>query len=206
MLANLREKIAKRGSRGISSIGRKFKIADDNRSGNLDSEEFVKCLHDFRIGMNNKQCLQVYKIFDRDGSGEVSYDEFLRMVRGEMNDFRKGIAMKAFAIMDKDGSKLLDINDIRQSYNAKQHPDVKAGKKTEDEILSEFLDTFEDHHCDIQGNDDCRDGKVTKLEWIEYYNNVSMSIDRDDYFELMMTKTWNLDGARVTKKGWAGEQ
>ena len=42
-------------------------------------------------------------------------------------------------------------------------------------------------------------------EWLEYYNNVSMSIDRDDYFELMMNNTWNLDGKRVTKKGWGGE-
>lgn len=28
------------------------------------------------------------------------------------------------------------------------HPDVKSGKKTEDEILYEFLDTFEQHHTD----------------------------------------------------------
>jgi hypothetical protein len=42
-------------------------------------------------------------------------------------------------------------------------------------------------------------------EWIEYYNNVSMSIDDDKYFELMMNSAWNLDGSRVTKKGWAGE-
>lgn len=96
--------MAKRGSRGISSIGRKFKIADDNRSGSLDKEEFVKCMQDFRIGMNKSQCLQVYSMFDRDGSGGVSYDEFLRMIRGEMNDFRKTIALKAFSIMDKDGS------------------------------------------------------------------------------------------------------
>jgi len=147
----------------------------------------------------------VYKIFDRDGSGDVSYDEFLRMVRGQMNEGRKAICLKAYALMDKDGSGLLDINDIRQSYNAKKHPDVQAGKKTEDEILSEFLDTFEDHHCDIKGNADCRDGKVTKLEFVEYYNNVSMSIDRDDYFELMMNKTWNLDNSRVTKRGWGAE-
>jgi len=38
--------------------------------------------------------------------------------------------------MDKDKSGEIDINDIRQSYNAKQHPDVKSGKKTEDEILN----------------------------------------------------------------------
>jgi len=35
---------------------------------------------------------------------------------------------------------------------------VKAGKKTEDEILGEFLDTFEDHFCDMKGHEDARDG------------------------------------------------
>ena len=105
--------------------------------------------------------------------------------------------------MDKDGSGVLDIDDIRQRYNAKHHPDVKAGKKTEDEILYEFIDTFEQHHTDVAG--DARDGSVTKSEWVEYYNNVSMSVDRDDYFELMMNQTWNLKGDRVTKKGWGAE-
>jgi len=56
--------------------------------------------------------------------------------------------MKAFAIMDCDKSGVIDIEDIRQKYNAKMHPDVKSGKKTEDEILFEFLDTFEQHHSD----------------------------------------------------------
>ena len=82
---------------------------------------------------------------------------------------------------------------------------MKAGKKTEDEILCEFLDTFEDHHCDVAGNEDSRDGVITHEEWCEYYNNVSMSIDDDAYFEVMMNSTWNLKGDRVTKKGWGGE-
>merc|ERR1719478_1068209 len=116
-----------------------------------------------------------------------------------MNAFRKGLSQKAFKIMDKDGSGVLDINDIRQNYNAKQHPKVQSGKKTEDEILSEFLDTFEDHFCDMKGQEDSRDGKITPEEWCEYYNNVSMSIDDDAYFELMMNNAWNLDGKRVTK-------
>lgn len=107
--------------------------------------------------------------------------------------------------MDIDRSSQLDINDIRQTYNAKQHPDVQAGKKTEDEVLAEFLDTFEDHYADMRGHADARNGEITLEEWIEYYNNVSMSIDDDAYFELMMNNTWNLDGSRVTKKGWGGE-
>ena len=203
LMDRFREKLAKRGSRGIMGLGRSFKIADDDRSGNLGMEEFQKAIHDFRVGLRPEQSSKLFKVFDRDGSGTIDYDEFLRGVRGAMNDFRKALAMKAFKIMDKDGSGQLEIDDIRQRYNAKMHPDVKAGKKTEDEILYEFIDTFEQHHS--ENKDDARDGTVTQGEWIEYYNNVSMSVDRDDYFELMMNQTWNLKGDRVTKKAWGGE-
>ena len=203
LMDRFREKLAKRGNRGIMGLGRSFKIADDDRSGNLGMEEFQKAIHDFRVGLRPEQSAKLFKVFDRDGSGTINYDEFLRGVRGAMNDFRRGLAMKAFAIMDKDGSGQLEIDDIRQRYNAKMHPDVKAGKKTEDEILYEFIDTFEQHHS--ENAEDARDGTVTQGEWVEYYNNVSMSVDRDDYFELMMNQTWNLKGDRVTKKGWGGE-
>ena len=57
-----------------------------------------------------------------------------------MNAARVAVVKKVFKVMDKDNSGLLDINDIRQQYNAKQHPLVKQGKKTEDEVLLEFLD------------------------------------------------------------------
>ena len=38
------------------------------------------------------------------------------------------------------------------------------------------------------------DGIVTLDEFIEYYRDVSPSIDRDDYFELMMRNAWHLPG------------
>jgi len=198
-----RKKLAARGSRGIMGLGRQFKIADDDGSKNLNVEEFKKAVHDFRVGLNMKQAETLFSVFDRSGDGAIDYEEFLRGVRGGMNEFRLALAKRAFGIMDKDGSGILDLDDIRQSYNAKHHPDVKAGKKTEDEILYEFLDTFEAHHSD--NKEDARDGRVSVDEWIEYYNNVSMSIDRDDYFELMMNNAWNLKGDKVTKKGWGGE-
>jgi Ca2+-binding EF-hand superfamily protein len=62
-----------------------------------------------------------------------------------MNDFRRNIAKKAFNILDKDRSGIIRLDDVRQVYNAKSHPDVKAGKKSEDDVLMEFLDTFEIH-------------------------------------------------------------
>jgi Ca2+-binding EF-hand superfamily protein len=67
-------------------------------------------------------------------------------VRGEMNNFRRNFCEKAFKIMDKDKSGVLNIDDIKDVYNAKKHPDVIKGKKTEQEVLGEFLDTFELHY------------------------------------------------------------
>lgn len=165
--------------------------------------EFKKAVHDFRVGLPANDSERLFRIFDRDRSGKIDYEEFLRGVRGEMNQFRVNLCKKAFNIMDKDRSGVLNIDDIRQAYNAKQHPDVKAGKKTEDDILMEFLDTFEMHYSFSHENS--RDGQIQMDEWIEYYNNVSMSIDDDKYFELMMNSAWNLDNSRVNKKGWAGE-
>ena len=126
----------------------------------------------------------------------------MRAVAGEMSPIRKDFVAKAFKKIDKDGSGTLDINDIKSAYNAKMHPDVKAGKRTEDEILGEFLDTFELHHSMKHPED--RDGKVSLKEFVEYYTNISSTIPNDEYFELMITNAWNLNDVTYSK-GWGGE-
>ena len=164
--------------------------------------EFKKGMHDFRIGLTPSDSERLYKIFDRNNSGGIDYDEFLYGIRGVMNDFRKALAARAFKIMDRDGSGVLDISDIKSVYNAKQHPDVKSGKKTEDEVLFEFLDTFDVHHAEHHAHDN--EETVDLEQWYEYYNHVSMSVDDDAYFEVMMTSAWNLDGSKTKKQGWGG--
>ena len=56
-----------------------------------------------------------------------------------MNDRRKKIVLKAFNKLDKDKSGSIELSDIQGIYNASKHPDVASGKKTEDEVLVEFL-------------------------------------------------------------------
>lgn len=122
-----------------------------------------------------------------------------------MNDSRKGWVKRAFNKMDKDGNGKIELDDIKAVYNARMHPDVKSGKRTEDDVLLEFLETFEINHNVLMGKQG--DHIVTPDEFEEYYNNVSMSIDNDEYFALMMKNAWKLDEAdKVYEKGWKGEE
>jgi hypothetical protein len=79
------------------------------------------------------------------------------------------------------------MDDIRGVYNVTHHPDFLQGKKTEDELLGEFLVNFE-------GPRGRHVGQITERNFEEYYANVSASIDDDDYFELMIRNAWHISG------------
>ena len=170
---------------------RVFKVMDDNSSGTLDIQEFWKALCDFRVAISPEECRALFDKFDVNGDGEISYDELLMAVTGELNQTRREIIIRAFKKLDRDNSGVIDMRDIEGVYNAKQHPDVKSGRKTEQEILQEFLDTFELHYSMLDKSN--RDGKIELKEFMEYYRNVGASIDNDEYFELMITNAWNLN-------------
>ena len=131
----------------------------------------------------------IFKFFDEDASGTITYDEFLFGVRGEMNTRREQMVMLAFDVIDKDKSGCMDLDDITAAYDAKSNPEVIAGKKTEKQVLREFIDTFD------QGD---KDGKVYPSEFKRYYANISASVDDDDYFELMIRNAWHIPGG----EGW----
>ena len=41
-----------------------------------------------------------------------------------MSNFRKKLVQQAFSKIDRDQSGFVELNDIRDIYNAKRHPDV----------------------------------------------------------------------------------
>lgn len=68
------------------------------------------------------------------------------------------MVQRCFNVMDKDGSGVITKEDIQDIYTASEHPDVIAGKKTETQVLIEFLTNFE-------GTGGNKDGQV---EWKEF--------------------------------------
>jgi len=146
-----------------------------------------------------------FKAFNIDGQGGIRYEEFLRVVRGDLSPAREKLIMQAFNKLDKDGSGVVDYKDLANVYNGKQHPKVIAGEKTEEQVLNAWLENFETHHTAYSGG--VCDSRISKEEWLEYYKNVSMFIDNDNYFELMMNNAWRMNEHTTynnEKKGWSG--
>jgi len=83
----------------------------------------------------------------------------------------------AYKVLDKDGSGMVTIKDVEMAYDASFHPEVQSGRKTKQQALLDFMSVWETHK---------KDGIVTIEEFIDYYKDLSASIDSDDYFELMI--------------------
>lgn len=175
----------KNGASGIKTLGRKFRIMDNNGNRRLDWDEFYVGCRECRIShMSRDELREVFDYFDKDGSGSLDYEEFLGAVRPPMSKIRKQLIQKAFAKMDKTGDQIITIDDMIGVYDASKHPKVKNGEMTEKQVLREFLRNFEAA--------DNADGQVTLDEWMDYYSGVSVSIDDDAYFSLMMYNCWGI--------------
>lgn len=115
----------------------------------------------------------------------MSLEEFLRGLRDQLTERRENMVWRAFALMDRDGSGQVDAADVYQLYDVSQHREFIEGTKTKDEILADFLNSFDG----VKGNSD---GKISKEEWFEYYTDLSVSVPSDDYFVQMMESVWNI--------------
>jgi len=104
---------------------------DDDGSKHISLYEFSKACKDFKVGINEENVPLIFDLFDTSHDGTLNIDEFLMAIRGEMNDYRRTVVEQAFNKIDRDGSGYITIDDIKDIYNAKRHPDVVQGKKTE---------------------------------------------------------------------------
>jgi len=68
-------------------------------------------------------------------------------------------------------------------YDVSMNPEFIEGRKTREQILTEFLGNFEG----ARGN---KDGIISKEEFFDYYTDLSMSVPSDEYFVRMMESVW----------------
>jgi len=184
------------GVSGIHGCARVLRRMDTDGSNNLTLSELLRGLEDYGIrDISPEEQKILFSYFDRDGSGTISIEEFLRGLKTGMSYERKLLVRQAFNLLDKDGSNVITVQEILDCYDTSTHPDVHGGKKTPEDAAMEMLANFE------QGGD--VDGNVTWPEFLDYYKGLSVGIDNDEYFELMMRNAWHMSGGEGAAAGTA---
>jgi len=107
-----------------------------------------------------------------------------------MNQRREVVVKAAFRKIDVDKSGVLTMNEIKDRYNAQNHPEVVSGRMNAKDCLYSFIDTFDSYVIATKGS--FRQTEITLPEFIEFYNCLSSKINTDQEFELLVASTWSL--------------
>eukprot|EP00826_Nyctotherus_ovalis_P040903 TRINITY_DN4066_c0_g1_i4.p1 TRINITY_DN4066_c0_g1~~TRINITY_DN4066_c0_g1_i4.p1 ORF type:complete len:588 (-),score=139.90 TRINITY_DN4066_c0_g1_i4:411-2174(-) len=188
-LENFRKILAIRGPRGILGLAQQFRNVDSKNTGEIDINEFNYIIKNFNVPISEKDIRAVFEAYDRSGKWKINYNEFLMHVKGATNPFRKKLVEMAFDTLDKQGAGIVSVEDVMGAYSPLDHPLVRLKKKTEEQVLKEFIETFK-MSKDLYGGES--EMTVSKEEFFDYYNIVSASIESDREFEQIVVNTWQL--------------
>jgi Ca2+-binding EF-hand superfamily protein len=199
-----RDLLLKRGSKGIVGLKRQFTLMDQDNSGALDPHEFANAIKDYRMAVENVEIDRLFELFDFNKDRTIDFGEFLKIIIGSMSEKRIGLIGRTFQKLDKNRNGVLDVDEIKSQFDPSRHPLVKSGEKTEDDVLTDFIDLFDSHHNVI------KNFKVTKdVQWeefVEFYTAISSTISNDKEFEILITCVWSLDLANTNKEPIAGKK
>ena len=208
IIGHLRYILFQRGPRGIMALKRTFMLLDENSDKKISFAEFEKMFKRYRFNLSQIEINNLFNYFDQDKSGFIDYSEFLKGITGELNNFRKNILRQVFQKLDKDETGFIKVKTLRESYDPKGHPLVRQGKRSEDEILGEFIDILEYHFNLLneknEENEDINEIKIDFEEFCEFYKTISVSIEEDKYFEIMVLSEWDIkkEGKSLYQKDW----
>lgn len=179
--------VSQGGVSGIHGVTRLLKRMDVDGSGTLNKSELLEGLKAFGItGIPDTDMTKLFSYFDRSGKGSIGVEDFLRGIKTGMSYERKLLVRQAFNCLDKSGRGYVTIDDILTLYDFSSHPDIISGLKTREDVADEILGHF--HRADSPGS------TVTWAEFLDYYKGISIGIDDNQYFELMMRNAWHMSG------------
>ena len=193
VLNKLKDIIRQRGSVAILGMRRCFMIYDEDNKRVLSFDNFCKYITNFFIPISRNDAIALFKLYDNKNTGEINYDSLINDLLFKMSESRRYLVKNAFNKLDENRKGVLHMNVIKGGFVPKGHPDVKNGKKTEQEVFAEFLDNFDYHFNLLNQGRNPEDEEVTSQEFIDFYRYISSGIEDDNYFNKMIIGVWGLN-------------
>ena len=170
------------------TLASKLKSKEDKLRKTITYQDFHNSILETNINIDTNSIFDFYNSLDLCDLNVISTDEILRIIRGNLSEERKMIIIEAFAKIDFNRKGFTEITYLKSIYNSSEHPEVKMGRKTENEIFGEFVYTF-----DIFINYKEKTSQCSFEDFIEYYSGISASIENNQYFNDMIEGVWNME-------------
>ena len=164
----------------------KYYQNDNDKIINLNSCYFI--LRKLNIGFKFYDLMELFKCIEKYTPDKIKTEKLLSLIRGDLNIKRKTVVKNVFEFNDKEKKGNIKLNEIKQLYNSKMHPDAYVGYKKESDVYKEFCYTF-DIFCNFYEIYEY----ITLEQFIEYYKGISASIIDDNYFDDVLNGVWNIN-------------
>lgn len=147
-IARLKEKLKKRGVRGLMNLHKQFLLNCKDLNG-ITYGDLVKVLKLQRIDFSKDDydfLFEKFKVNTKNSLGigsSLNFSGFIRHFKQILSKERLLHVEKVFSFLDTERTEMLFIEDVKLRFDASHHPDVLRKIRSEDDIMMEFLDCFE---------------------------------------------------------------
>ena len=169
---------------------KKLKDKQLNYKG-ISIEDLNNIFQDMRVNISLNDLKILFNVLNQNSNqnnGTISFGQLINLIEGNLQERRKLYIVGMFANIDAEKKGEVSIQALKNMYNAKYHPDVLNGTKSQEDAFEQFCYSL-DLYCEVNGIQ--ANGNLTFENFIDYYSGISACIPDDVYFEDMLNGVWN---------------
>eukprot|EP01138_Halocafeteria_seosinensis_P011771 gb/GECG01012029.1/.p1 GENE.gb/GECG01012029.1/~~gb/GECG01012029.1/.p1 ORF type:complete len:1436 (+),score=140.98 gb/GECG01012029.1/:1-4308(+) len=208
-ITRLRHQLSQKGVASFLILQRLLKAEELDESKRLLTKNVLSSgLADFGFYISGEEFNSLWEKLSttKENQRYVDSRSLCNEIRKPLNNTRTDAVKAAFQLMDVDMDGFVDLSDIANIFDASGHPDVRSNRRSEQQVLAEFLDTFPGARSSlttVSGSKGLRlasnvsfSRHVDYRSFCDYYTDLSTAIEDDNYFTMMLWNCWPVRGRK----------
>ena len=190
-LSLLNNILKKRGLRGLLYLHLEFINSCPDLS-KITIEDFINIFEIQHINLPDIDYQNIFNQFtSKNNNKYLDFSSFIRNFKKELNDNKLSSVEQAFTNIDVNENEKVPLNIIKKKFRGDRHPDMLSGRKTEEEIILEFLDCFNINY-EILNLDSKQNSNYVDFEiFANFYEYVSFIYPDDKEFANIVRASWS---------------
>ena len=160
----------------------------ESNNSQISINDLYNLFQEMRINVPYEDLKILFNYANKNNNDILSTEQLINIIKGSLNEQRKLYIVEVFSKIDTEQTKKISIQLLKNTFNAKKHPEVINGTKSKEEILEQFCYSL-DLYCEINGIE--KNGDLSFENFVDYYSCVSASIPDEVYFEDMINGVWS---------------